>query len=508
MRRVLAVHVADDADKVGASTTSAPAMGFNRPAARAARILDSLQSMAGVGDLTLAAVAATPVALYVLASVHTYAYLRFLSQCWPSHQASIAQSTFDDDCLDSRGALVPHTFAPREISNAARARTDLLPAWKRMGLYATDTMTPIDATAWVAAHRAASLSILASVFLPRPALKRAALPFVFFLCALLLFGRLLDAGGIAVTFLGFVILALTAGIATAAGPGTDLVSFLMRAGVLYTALFLGVGYALFAHVVLGPQLGMRALALAIAVLARWAWSRWRARLAYDQERRAIKQRLNACGPSGEFDVVYCLCERPGHHAGPDSYGGYCLLNNAALAVEATLARGFARVALLDVDYHAGQGAPLVFKDRSGVLCVSVHARPDDEYPYFSGSPRDRRQGRALDFIFPPRASWDGYYASALAPALRAISRFKPTALVIAFGADTAKGDPEGAAYGCELLEADFERMGRAIAEAVRVPTVVTQEGGYALDAVGPAVAAFLRGLALAPPRLPNLPASA
>jgi acetoin utilization deacetylase AcuC-like enzyme len=192
-------------------------------------------------------------------------------------------------------------------------------------------------------------------------------------------------------------------------------------------------------------------------------------------------------------LAFALGRPPGHHAAADVYNGYCYLNNAAIAAEHLLRQGAGRVAILDVDYHHGNGTQDIFYRRGEVFFASIHADPDQEYPYFLGFPDETGQGAGEDTTLNlPLAwgtRWDGY-ARALDHACQAIARFAPDALVVSFGADTYHADPISQ---LALDTPDFRPMGARIA-ALGLPTVVIMEGGYAVDALGANTAEFLVGL--------------
>ncbi len=194
-------------------------------------------------------------------------------------------------------------------------------------------------------------------------------------------------------------------------------------------------------------------------------------------------------------LAYGLCRPPGHHAARGMLGGYCFFNNAAIAAE-WLRRegGFARVAILDVDYHHGNGTQQIFWERGDVLYVSLHADPDRAYPYYSGYASERGagdgDGRTLNLPLPAATGLDGY-ATALGRGLEAIGSFAPDApLVLSLGFDTFERDPIG---DLALRTADYHELGWMIAGA-GLPVVALQEGGYAIDAIGANARAFLRGL--------------
>ena len=190
-------------------------------------------------------------------------------------------------------------------------------------------------------------------------------------------------------------------------------------------------------------------------------------------------------------LAYALCRPPGHHAGPDYYGGYCYLNNAALAARRLLDRG--RPAILDIDYHHGNGTQDIFYASGQVLFVSLHADPDSSYPCFSGylGERGTGAGRDCNLNFPlPAGTGEPAYREVLARALQAIRAFKPDFLVVSLGVDTVQGDPVG---GLRLPAESFPGLGRMIG-SLALPVLVVQEGGYSLRLAGPCVAGFLTGL--------------
>jgi acetoin utilization deacetylase AcuC-like enzyme len=189
-------------------------------------------------------------------------------------------------------------------------------------------------------------------------------------------------------------------------------------------------------------------------------------------------------------AAYALCRPPGHHAGRGSYGGYCFLNNAALAAQALRDSGASRVAVLDVDYHHGNGTQDIFWDRDDVLFVSLHGTPDTEYPWFLGYADEHGAGRGdgytLNLPLPCGSGWDAY-AAALGTALDGIRAYAPEALVVSLGVDTFESDPISA---FKLAREHYPLMGSMIA-GLGLPTVLVQEGGYAVEAIGANVAGVL-----------------
>ena len=189
--------------------------------------------------------------------------------------------------------------------------------------------------------------------------------------------------------------------------------------------------------------------------------------------------------------AYALCRPPGHHAAADGFAGYCYLNNAAIVAQAWVDAG-ARVAVLDVDFHHGNGTQQIFYARDDVMFTSLHADPAEDYPYFLGFADEKGWGAGEGFTrnFPLPAGTEGTaYLAALADACAAITHFAPDALVVSLGVDTALEDPDS----FRLTGDDFTGIGRAIG-ALRVPTVVVQEGGYSLEVIGRNVVNVLRAI--------------
>jgi acetoin utilization deacetylase AcuC-like enzyme len=197
---------------------------------------------------------------------------------------------------------------------------------------------------------------------------------------------------------------------------------------------------------------------------------------------------------GEDRCALAATRPPGHHAGRDFYGGYCFLNNAALAAQALLNEGHARVAVLDVDYHHGNGTQAIFEERDDVLTVSIHGDPRTEYPFYLGHAGERGRGRGegwnLNLPLPKGSGW-AQWAQALDRASRAVADSHATALVVPLGVDTYEGDPIS---GFLLRSEHYVQIGRLIG-SLNLPTVVVLEGGYAVDAMGVNVANVAEGLA-------------
>jgi acetoin utilization deacetylase AcuC-like enzyme len=191
-------------------------------------------------------------------------------------------------------------------------------------------------------------------------------------------------------------------------------------------------------------------------------------------------------------AAFALCRPPGHHCGADYMGGYCYLNSAAVAAEAAIAGGAQRVAMLDADYHHGNGTQDIFYGRGDVLFVSIHADPAMDYPYYWGFADETGEGEgegATVNLPLPRGTAMSDYLPALDRALERIAAFAPDLLLCCYGADTYAGDPISH-FGLETD--DYPELGRRIA-SLGLRTVVLMEGGYAVDRLGANVAAFLSG---------------
>ena len=195
-------------------------------------------------------------------------------------------------------------------------------------------------------------------------------------------------------------------------------------------------------------------------------------------------------------AAFALSRPPGHHAGPDFFGGYCFLNNAAIAAQTLRDHGAQRVAVLDVDYYHGNGTQAVFYARDDVLTVSIHGDPMTEYPFFLGHADERGAGAGTGFNLNlplPRGTGFVRWREALRAGLDAVGKFGADPLVVALGVDTFEGDPIS---GFKLRSADYLQVGRDIASA-KLPTVLKFEGGYAVAEIGVNTANALEGFAAA-----------
>ncbi|MCR6651370.1 MAG: histone deacetylase family protein [Cellvibrionaceae bacterium] len=191
-------------------------------------------------------------------------------------------------------------------------------------------------------------------------------------------------------------------------------------------------------------------------------------------------------------AAFVLTRPPGHHAGHDFFGGYCFINNAAVAAQALRDGGKEKVAILDVDYHHGNGTQAIFYDRADILFVSIHGDPATEYPFFLGYSDEKGEGAGFGCsinIPLPRGTGFPAWSNALLQALDAITDFNADALVVSLGLDTYAGDPIS---GFQLNTDDFFSVGEMIA-TLGLTTIFALEGGYALDAIGQNTANVLEG---------------
>ena len=216
------------------------------------------------------------------------------------------------------------------------------------------------------------------------------------------------------------------------------------------------------------------------------------RNALSAARRAVDCTLTAAEALLDgYKLSYALVRPPGHHAERNSFGGFCYFNNSAVAAQFLSAYG--RVAILDLDYHHGNGQQNIFYARSDILTVSIHAHPRYAYPYFAGFEDESGEGEGKGYnvnITLPKTIEPEQYRLALRRAIKKVAQFKPDFLVVPFGLDTAKGDPTGS---WALRAADFELNGRMLGN-LRLHTLVVQEGGYKIRELGKNAALFFRGL--------------
>jgi acetoin utilization deacetylase AcuC-like enzyme len=187
--------------------------------------------------------------------------------------------------------------------------------------------------------------------------------------------------------------------------------------------------------------------------------------------------------------AFALCRPPGHHAGKDYAGGYCFINNAAVAANWLSLRG--KVAILDIDYHAGNGTQDIFYKRNDVLTISIHGDPDYEYPHYIGFTEETGAGNGLGFhknLPLPQDTGDDGYLAALDEALHTIKDFSPKYLVLSTGMDIFDGDPLGKFH---VTRDGIREIGKRIT-GQNLPTAVIMEGGYANEALGDNIVTLLK----------------
>ncbi len=190
--------------------------------------------------------------------------------------------------------------------------------------------------------------------------------------------------------------------------------------------------------------------------------------------------------------AYALSRPPGHHASIDSAGGFCFLNNAAIAAQHLTSR-FPRIVVLDPDMHHGQGIQNIFYQRDDVLYISIHGDTTNFYPGVSGFEEERGEGAGLGYnlnLPMPHGSKEAVFFERLADACQAIRLFEPDALVLALGFDIYERDPQAKVA---VSTAGFAELGRRVAE-LNVPTLVVQEGGYYLEGLEANAVSFFEGL--------------
>lgn len=187
--------------------------------------------------------------------------------------------------------------------------------------------------------------------------------------------------------------------------------------------------------------------------------------------------------AGGEKAAYALCRPPGHHAGSSTMGGYCFINNAAVAAEWFLDHGAKRVTILDVDYHHGNGTQEIFYRRNDVQMINLHADTAVAYPFFSGRADEIGEGEGegfnINYPMPFGTAWD-VWGAALDDACDKIMAYSPDALVISLGLDTFEGDPISK---FKLKREDYPKIGARLARLGR-PTLFVQEGGYAVEDIG------------------------
>ena len=200
--------------------------------------------------------------------------------------------------------------------------------------------------------------------------------------------------------------------------------------------------------------------------------------------------LGAADAALAYGHAYALCRPPGHHAYTDSAGGFCYLNNTAIAAERMRRATGGPVAVLDIDVHHGNGTQGIFYERPDIFTVSVHADPADYFPFYAGYADETGAGEGAGFnhnLLLPHGSGDAPWLSAIAEGLAAIAVHRPASLVVALGLDASEDDPIGV---LKVTRMGFAAAAEAIARAC-IPTAIIQEGGYLCDALPRNLVTFL-----------------
>ena len=190
--------------------------------------------------------------------------------------------------------------------------------------------------------------------------------------------------------------------------------------------------------------------------------------------------------------IFSLCRPPGHHAARDMFGGYCFLNNAAIAAQHLCANGAGRVAVLDIDFHHGNGTQDIFYDRDDVLFCSLHGDPEDAFPHFLGYADETGSGAGIgynrNYPMAPGTQF-AQWRDSLSDALEHIGKFSPQFLVVSLGVDAFENDPISF---FKLTTDDFLSTGEMIG-SLNIPTLFVMEGGYDIDEIGVNVVNVLTG---------------
>jgi acetoin utilization deacetylase AcuC-like enzyme len=191
----------------------------------------------------------------------------------------------------------------------------------------------------------------------------------------------------------------------------------------------------------------------------------------------------------ESNLVYILATSPGHHAKKAEYGGYCFINNIVVAAQRLLELGRKKIGILDLDYHAGNGTYEMTLDNKNIVAYSIHCDPKFEYPSFDGF------GDEYNYVLPPKSDWNTY-KNVLKMVCNKMMNDNIDVLLIAFGGDTFKNDPDAISIGRFSLELDtYTEMGNMIKEIFsNIPMLITQEGGYDMGNIGNIVGKFIGGI--------------
>lgn len=204
---------------------------------------------------------------------------------------------------------------------------------------------------------------------------------------------------------------------------------------------------------------------------------------WEAARASANVALEAASRLQQEASVFALCRPPGHHAALDMYGGYCFFNNAGIAAQSLLDSDMKRIAILDIDFHHGNGTQDIFYNRDDVLFISIHGQPEDAFPHFLGYSdeigEDAGEGFNLNFPLPPGTGFSRWRDD-LRKSLERIASYAPEALIVSLGTDTFELDPISF---FKLTSDDFTTTGQDIAQ-LKLPTIFVMEGGYAVEEIG------------------------
>jgi len=190
--------------------------------------------------------------------------------------------------------------------------------------------------------------------------------------------------------------------------------------------------------------------------------------------------------------IFALCRPPGHHASKDQYGGYCFINNVAIAAEKLIEEGAKKIAILDIDFHHGNGTQEIFYNRSDVFFISLHGDPMEAFPHFLGHADEKGmaegEGYNLNYPMPPNTTYH-LWKKNLNNAISNVKKFSPNFLLISLGVDTFEKDPISF---FKLKSNDYFDVGRVIS-SLDIPTLFVMEGGYAINEIGVNTVNILKG---------------
>lgn len=191
----------------------------------------------------------------------------------------------------------------------------------------------------------------------------------------------------------------------------------------------------------------------------------------------------------ENSVIYCCNVLPGHHATNKKYNGYCFLNNAAI-LASLLLKKYDKICILDLDFHHGDGTQKIFENNNQVLTISIHGDPSVSFPFYTGYEDETVIGSNYNLPLDKNIAANSYF-ECLKKAIKIIIEYKPQILIIPFGADTVISDPQGS---FDLCVNDYVTIGNLIKENIRLPIIITQEGGYDINVVANIVVNFMKGI--------------